>query len=281
MNREVEKFIRENIDLIQGQKWEEIYQKNIPQGFTETLLECGVNPLAQGLSYMPEYFLYNSEIKEFIIPNSVTSIGKGAFYYCTSLTSIKIPNSVTSIGSYVFRNCSKLTSITMGNSVTSIGNYAFSSCDSLTEVNYLGTIDQWVQIRFDGAAANPLAQEVRLYIDGQLVNELVIPNNVTKISAYAFNKCTSLTSIVIGNSVTSIGEEAFYRCISLKSVTIPSSIKSIHDSAFWSCPNLKEIKYLGTKREAMQLGIRDRSNAKWIMDSSIQKIVCTDGIIDL
>ena len=258
MNREVEKFIRENIDLIQGQKWEEIYQKNIPQGFTETLLECGVNPLAQGLSYMPKYFLYDSEIKEFIIPNSVTSIGKGAFYNCDSLTSIEIPNSVTSIGVR-----------------------AFSSCDSLTEVNYLGTIDQWVQIRFDGAAANPLAQEVRLYIDGQLVNELVIPNNVTKISAYAFNKCTSLTSIVIGNSVTSIGEEAFYRCISLKSVTIPSSIKSIHDSAFWSCPNLKEIKYLGTKREAMQLGIRDRSNAKWIMDSSIQKIVCTDGIIEL
>ena len=69
-----------------------------------------------------------------IIPNSVTSIGKSAFYRCASLTSITIPNSVTSIGETAFSNCSSLTSITIPNSVTSIGDAAFVYCRSLKTV---------------------------------------------------------------------------------------------------------------------------------------------------
>ena len=46
-----------------------------------------------------------------IIPNTVTSIGKGAFYHCVNLTSINIPNSVTSIGNAAFHLCNRLTSI--------------------------------------------------------------------------------------------------------------------------------------------------------------------------
>ena len=66
-----------------------------------------------------------------IIPNSVTSIGDGAFAYCSGLTSVTIPNSVTSIGGAAFRGCSGLTSVTIGNSVTSIGDYAFYNCTGL------------------------------------------------------------------------------------------------------------------------------------------------------
>lgn len=62
------------------------------------------------------------------IPNSVTSIGRGAFYGCSGMTSITIPNSVTSIGDVAFDNCSGLTSITIPNSVTYIGGHAFYGC---------------------------------------------------------------------------------------------------------------------------------------------------------
>lgn len=75
-----------------------------------------------------------------IIPDdgSVTSIGVGAFAYCTRLTSIRIPDSVTSIGNCAFYNCSGLTSITIPDSVTSIGSYAFTYCIGLTskKANY-------------------------------------------------------------------------------------------------------------------------------------------------
>ena len=66
-----------------------------------------------------------SGCKNTIIPNSVTSIGGGAFYGCSGLTSITIPNSVTSIGNSAFEGCSGLTSITIPESVTSIGYSAF------------------------------------------------------------------------------------------------------------------------------------------------------------
>ena len=68
------------------------------------------------------------------IPNSVTSIGEGAFYNCSGLTSISIPNSVTSINRWAFRYCSGLISITIPNSVTSIGNGAFLGCAGLEKV---------------------------------------------------------------------------------------------------------------------------------------------------
>ena len=69
-----------------------------------------------------------------IIPNSVTSIGKSAFYFCYGLTSVIIPNSVTTIGESAFEYCNGLTSVTIGSSVTSIGYRAFSSCNALTDV---------------------------------------------------------------------------------------------------------------------------------------------------
>ncbi len=77
---------------------------------------------------------YLSELTSITIPNSVTSIGYQAFYYCIGLTSVTIPNSVTSIGNSAFSNCFGLTSITIPNSVTSIGNYAFYGCTGLTSI---------------------------------------------------------------------------------------------------------------------------------------------------
>ena len=65
---------------------------------------------------------------------------------------------------------------------------------------------------------------------------------ITSIGEYAFQKCTSLTSVTIPSGVTSIGEQAFRYCSSLTSVTIPNSVTSIGESAFDSCTNLKSIE---------------------------------------
>ncbi|MDR0603122.1 MAG: leucine-rich repeat domain-containing protein [Bacteroidales bacterium] len=125
----------------------------------------------------------------YTIPNSVTSIGNSAFYYCSGLTSVTIPNSVTSIGYWAFRNCSGLTSVTIPNSVTSIGDGAFYYCSGLTSVT--------------------------------------IGNSVTSIGDATFYYCSGLTSVTIPNSVDSIGDFVFYGCSGLtemyvKALTPPS-----------------------------------------------------------
>ena len=185
-------------------------------------------------------FAWCNGIESIVIPDSVTSIGDDAFNACNSLTSVVIGNSVTTIGEKAFYYCKNLTSVTIPNSVTSIGNLAFSGCTSLTSV-HIFDLTAWYNISFVNFYSNPLSYANNLYLDGELVTELVIPNDVTSIKDHAFAGCDSLTSVVIGNSVTHIGENAFNGCHSLASIVIPDNVTSIGDGAFSSCTSLTSI----------------------------------------
>ncbi|MBO7228428.1 MAG: leucine-rich repeat domain-containing protein [Bacteroidales bacterium] len=131
------------------------------------------------IANIPATVTYNETIY------SVTTIGKIAFFVCSSLTSVSIPNSVTSIeydewsSIGAFTGCTSLTSVTFeeGSNLTNIPQYTFSDCSSLTSID--------------------------------------IPNSVTSIGDNAFEGCSSLTSVTIPENVTSIGSVAFYDCCSL------------------------------------------------------------------
>ena len=172
--------------------------------------------------------------------SEVTAIEREAFKNKTTLTYIVWPNSVTSIGYHAFYNCSGLTSVTIGNCVTSIGKWAFDGCSGLTSV-HISDIVAWCNIEFDGSYSNPLFYAQHLYLNGDEVKDLVIPNSVTSIGGYAFRGCSGLTSVTIPNSVTSIGGSAFSGCSGLTSVTIPNSVTSIGERAFYECYGLTSV----------------------------------------
>ena len=158
-----------------------------------------------------------SSLTAITIPDSVTSIGSSAFSGCSDLTSVTIPDSVTSIGGSAFSGCTGLTSVAIGNGVTSIEDSVFYGCTALDSVR-LEDISSWCGILFDNYEANPLSQAESLYLNGELVTELVLPNGVESIGSYAFSGYKKLTSITIPDSVTSIGASVFQNCSNLTEI---------------------------------------------------------------
>ena len=202
--------------------------------------------IAEGVTSIGKYAFYGcSSLKSVTIPDSVTSIGRYAFESCTSLTSVTIPDSVTSIDWCVFKGCESLTSVTIPDSVTSIGEQAFSECTSLTSVTIPDSVTSIGDSAFHGCTS---------------LTGVTIPDSVTSIGGYAFYNCRSLTSVTIPDSVTSIGDSAFGNCTSLTSVAIPDSVTSIGENAFDDCTSLTDVYYAGSEAQWKAISISSAGN---------------------
>ncbi len=180
------------------------------------------------LYYAHILYLNNELVTDLVVPDNVKSIGRYAFYECSSLTSVTIPDGVTRIGFNAFYGCASLTGVYI-NDIAAWCNIDFEYYVSFVGFNYM---------------SNPLCFARKLYLNNELVTDLVVPDNVKSIGEKAFYNCSSFTSVTIGNGVTRIGNEAFYNCSSLASVTIGAgvtSVISIGNLAFGGCNKLVEV----------------------------------------
>ena len=158
------------------------------------------------------------------LPDSITTIGRGAFAY-SGLVSIKIPKLVKIISESTFNNCNKLNSVTMTNNVTEIGDFAFVRCSALTNIILPDSITTIGQYAFTSSGLESIS----------------IPKLVTIISDSTFNGCVNLKNVTMGNNVTEIGDFAFVRCSALTNITLPDSITTIGQYVFLETKNLTNV----------------------------------------
>ena len=205
-----------------------------------------------------------SGLETFTIPNSVVTIGEGALAGCTGLTNITIPNSVTTIGRGAFTECSGLTHITLPNSVTTIEDWAFADCTGLTSISmpnsvltidasyppfegcvnlknlYIIDLSKWCKSTFD---FHPFwaSKEGNIYLDGNLITDLVFPDDVTSTGEYTFYYCTGIKTVSIPDNITQIGKYSFYGCRGISDIEISNNVTSIDSRAFYACTGLTGI----------------------------------------
>ena len=158
----------------------------------------------------------------------------------SNITSFTFGNEVEHIPAYLCYDMKKLSEITIPNSVTSIGTSAFFLCEYLTKANYLGTVEQWADIRFNGWLSNPTYYAKNLYINNKLLTDVRI-TSANSIKEYTFVNCASIKTIETGNSVTYIGLRAFENCFALTSVIIGENVRIIDYNAFLGCNTLKKV----------------------------------------
>ena len=172
------------------------------------------------------------------IPSAVTEIKDHAFASCPQLNSVSLPDSLVKIGDSAFMNCAGLCSISLGKQVTTIGSRVFEECISLIAINLPNSIKEIGS---------------RAFYHCQSLVDIVLPNQLTSIESFArvdedgttyygmFQGCSSLQNIVIPSSITQIGSRAFSGCSSLKNIELPKSLTALGNSVFAGCTSLKAI----------------------------------------
>jgi hypothetical protein len=118
-----------------------------------------------------------------------------------------------------------------------IGNDAFAGCRGLTKVD-ISDLEAWCAIRFGNSDANPLYHATRLFMDGEEVTNLTIPESVTSLGFGVFYCCCGFETAAIPDTVTRIGKSAFAYCRGLKEVRIETGVVDIGPYAFRGCSGL-------------------------------------------
>ena len=199
-------------------------------------------------------FLGCTGLKNITLPNSVTTIGEAAFQGCTGLTHITLPNNVSIIDGFAFADCTGLTSITMPNSVMTLDSHGhFDGCVNLKNL-YLTNLSNWCKTTM-GIHPFATSQGGDIYLDGNKITNLVLPNDITITGKNTFMYCTGIKTVDIPSNITTINARSFYGS-GITSIVIPNNVTTIERSAFAYCKDLVSISLSSniTKIPAQMLG---------------------------
>ena len=209
-----------------------------------------------GTTQIPDYLFFETGLQSITIPDTVTSIGGGAFENCDKLAEINFPDSLTAIeGEYAFARCKALTEIVLPKNLETIGlrvfyecvnlqkvvlpeglkaikDFAFGYCTSLLDVTLPSSL-----VELDACAFGGCTSLEKINIPAGLTSVLATGNY-----AYGpFEGCSALTDVSFGEGITRIPSWLFYKCSGLETITVPETVTVIGSHTFRQCKNLTKI----------------------------------------
>lgn len=173
---------------------------NIENVYAESLISWMNIGFANGqsnpLNYAKQLYVENSLIEDLIIPETITEIKAYAFYGYNGLKSV-----------------------TFHSDIINVSASAFENCINLEKVN-ASSIEDWMNIVFANEYANPLYYAKNLYVNNELIVDLVIPENITRVNAYTFINCTSIESVKFYGNMNIIEYDIFIGCDNLSKIHV-------------------------------------------------------------
>ncbi len=219
----------------------------------------------EGQTMVGNYQFYGCTwLTELTLPEGITSIGNEAFRNCTGLANVVLPESLERVGGFSFTSCMKLEEITLGNQVKEVGESAFLGCTGLKTVTMgsaLQTVGAkafdgcaaleavhgydlaaWMGIAFSDRTSNPCSYAHHLYLEDELVTDLVVPAWAPSVGNYAFVGCSDIKTVAVTDGVHTLGTYAFADCTGMTEISLPDSVTSLGAYALSGCTSLRSIR---------------------------------------
>jgi hypothetical protein len=181
-----------------------------------------------------------------VLPIKTQIIESNAFRDCRKLEECVLPNTLLTIESQAFMNCASLKNVALGSKVSSIEEDAFFGCTGIEE--FTVSADNKYFCSEDGVLYNKDKTILLLYPAGNARSEFVIPNTVTTIASYAFDRANKLNKVTVPASVKTIEQSAFYNCENLAVIRVESPALVSTDN------NVSMHTYFGSKIKRYEMG---------------------------
>ncbi len=242
-----------------------------------TLTITGKGTIYHSSSY-PDWIMFANLVKHVVIEDGTTAISADAFRTLTLMKTLVIPNSVKTIGKGAFYLCSGLETVTMpGDAVYDGDSYyddprCFEGCDKIKQITFTSDPQpsfSWYYFRdSDAASIETVCFSDTVSSVGALENlsglkKIVLPDSVTEILAGAFSRSRNLETVEGGGGVKSCPAEAFAETCPFitapgfvllgstlvkyngeaSTLVIPDGVKAVSDSAFYKCGTLKKVVF--------------------------------------
>ena len=219
----------------------EILRESVFQNCTSlTKVDFGTS-----VNYIADHAFYNTGFTDLVLPETVTFLDNDAFGNCRSLKTLDT-GGVGSINKYAFLGCRSLETVTVRPELYLIDWNAFKNCENIRDI-YISDLAKWCQIELRGTESSPVIYAENLYLNGSLVEDLVIPKGVTELGG-AFTGLSCIKTVMFADSVTFISS-AFRGCSNLTTAVIPASVERLSNHSFYECGNLQTIYYQGTEEQ--------------------------------